>query len=70
MNEKQTSKLLIMFYLTNTLKVLLKLNMNLKKVQSPSTNIVVHDLETFNKIRAVPNCSCIYKLSTNSGKNH
>ena len=31
-------------------------------VQSPLTNIVVYDLETFNKIRAVPYRSCIYKL--------
>ena len=30
-----------------------------KKVQSPLTYIVVFDLETFNKIRAVPYCSCI-----------
>ena len=41
-----------------------------KKVKSPLTNIVVYDLETFNKIRAVPYCSCIYKLSKLSGKYH
>ena len=35
---------------------------NPKKVKSPLTNIVVYDLETF-KIRVVPYCSCIYKLS-------
>ena len=28
----------------------------------------MYDLETFNKIRAVPYCSCIYKLSKISGK--
>ena len=43
---------------------------NPKKVKSPLTNIVVYDLETFNKIRAVPYCSCIYKLSKISGKYH
>ena len=36
---------------------------NPKKFKSPLTNIVVYDLETFNKIRAVPYCDCIYKLS-------
>ena len=30
----------------------------------------MYDLETFNKIRAVPYCSCIYKLSKISGKYH
>ena len=39
-----------------------------KKFKSPLTNIVVFDLETFNKIRAVPYCSCIYKPSKISGK--
>ena len=34
-----------------------------KKVQSPLTNVIVYDLETFNKIRAVQSCSCINKLS-------
>ena len=41
-----------------------------KKVKSPLTNIVVYDLETFDKVRAVPYCSCIYKLSKISGKYH
>ena len=41
---------------------------NPKKVKSPLTNIVVDDLDTFNKIRAVPYCSCIYKLSKLSCK--
>ena len=41
-----------------------------KKVQSPLTNIVVYNLETFNKIRAVPHCKCINKLSKFSGKYH
>ena len=41
-----------------------------KKVKSPLTNIAVYDLETFNKIRAAPYCSCIYKLSKISGKYH
>ena len=52
------------------LKVLLNTIINLKRVQSPLTNIVVYDLEIFNRIRAVPYCSCIYKLSKNSGKYH
>ena len=30
----------------------------------------MYDSETFNKDRAVPYCSCIYKLSKISGKNH
>ena len=28
----------------------------------------MYDLETFNKIRAVPYCNCIYKLNKISGK--
>ena len=40
-----------------------------KKVQSPLTKIFVYDLETFNKLRAVPFCSCRYKLIKCSG-NH
>ena len=28
----------------------------------------MYDLETFNKIRVVPHCSCIYELSEISGK--
>ena len=43
---------------------------NPKKVQYPLTNIVFYDLETLNKIRAVPYCSCIYKLSKTSGKHN
>ena len=51
-------------------KGLIKYEYNPKKVKSPLTNIVVYDLETFNKIKAVPYCSCIYKLSKISGKYH
>ena len=51
-------------------KCFIKYEYNPKKVKSPLTNIVVYDLETFNKIRAVPYCSCIYKLSKLSGKYH
>ena len=36
-----------------------KYEYNPKKVKSPLTNIVFYDLETFNKFRAVPYCSCI-----------
>ena len=49
-------------------KGFIKYEYNPKKVKSPLTNIVVYDLETFNKIRAVRICSCIYKLSKLSGK--
>ena len=49
-------------------KSLIKKEHKPKKVQSPLTNINVHDLETFIKVRAVPYCSCIYKLSKISGK--
>ena len=49
-------------------KGFIKYEYNPKKVKSPLTNIVVYDLETFNKIRVVPYCGCIYKLSKLSGK--
>ena len=49
-------------------KIFIKYDYSSKKVKSPLTNIVVFDLETFDKIRAVPYCSCIYKLSKSSGK--
>ena len=51
-------------------KSFIKYEYNTKEVKSPLTNIVVYDLETFNKTRAVPYCSCIYKLSKFSGKYH
>ena len=51
-------------------KSFIKYEYNPKEVKSPLTNIVVYDLETFNKIRAVPYCSCIYILSKISGKYH
>ena len=51
-------------------KSFIKYEYNPKEVKSPLTNIVVYDLETFNKNRAVPYCSCIYKLSKISGKYH
>ena len=40
-------------------KSFIKYDYKPKKVKSPLTNIVVYDLETFNKDRAVPYCSCI-----------
>ena len=49
-------------------KIFIEYDYNPKKVESPLTNIVIYDLETFNKIRAVPYCRCIYKLSKNSSK--
>ena len=51
-------------------KSFIKYEYNLKKNKSPLTTIVVYDLETFNKVRAVPYCNCIYKLSKISGKYH
>ena len=51
-------------------KSFIKYEYNPKKVNSPLTNIKVYDLETFNKDRAVPYCSCKYKLSKISGKYH
>ena len=51
-------------------KSFIKYEYNPKKVKSPLTNIVTDDLETFNKIRVVPYCSCIYKQSKISGKYH
>ena len=41
---------------------------NPKKLQSQLTNMFVYDLETFNTKKAVPFASCIYRLSTISGK--
>ena len=40
-------------------KSFIKYEYNPKKIKSPLTKIVIHDLETFNEIRAVPYCSCI-----------
>ena len=51
-------------------KSFIKYEYSPKKVKSPLTNVVVSDLETFNKDKAVPYCSCIYKLSKISGKYH
>ena len=51
-------------------KSFIKYEHNPKKVKTPLTDIFVYDLETFYKIRAVPYCSCIYKLSKISGKYH
>ena len=51
-------------------KGFIKYEYNPKNVKSPLTNIVIYDLEIFNKIKAVPYCSCIYKKSKISGKYH
>ena len=40
----------------------------MKKVQSRLTNVLIHDLGTFNTDRAVPYSICISKLNKNSGK--
>ena len=39
-----------------------------KNVESPSNIIVVYVLETYNKDKAVPYCSCTYELGKISGK--
>ena len=52
------------------IKSFIKYEYNPKKVKPPLTNIVVYDLQTFKKIRAVTYCSCIIKLSKISGKYH
>ena len=49
-------------------KSFFKYNYKPKKVKSPLTNIVVYDLETFNKVRVVPKCSCVLKITKTSGK--
>ena len=59
-----------MLYLINIVKVLSNMNTDIKKIQPPLSNIVAYDLETFNKIRVVPYCRCIYEISKISGKNH
>ena len=59
-----------MLYLINMLKAFIKYDYKPKKVKSPLTKIVVYDLETPDKIRAVPYCSCISKLSKISVKYH
>ena len=51
-------------------KSFIKYEYNPKKIKPPLTNTVVFDLETFSEIRAVPYCSCNYKLSKISGKYH
>ena len=48
------------------LKVSINLNMILK-VRSPITNIIFHDLQTFDKIGASPYCRCLYQLIKISG---
>ena len=58
-----------MLYPINILKVLLNMNTDLK-IQSPLTNITVCDFENFNKIRAVPHCSCINEIGKISGEYH
>ena len=50
------------------LKVLLKMNTNLKKVQSQLTNMIVYGLETFNTDKTVAYANCIYRISKISGK--
>ena len=41
---------------------------NPKKVQSELTNVIIHDIETFNTINCVPYSNCIYRLNKTSGK--
>ena len=51
-------------------KTYIKYGYKPRKDQSPITNIVVYDLETFNNIRGFPYCCCMYKLSKLSGIYH
>ena len=51
-------------------KSFIKFEYKPKNVRSPGAKIVVYGLETFNEIRVVPYCSCIYKLSKILGKYH
>ena len=67
---KQNFKVVDNVVSDKNVKSFIKYEYNPKKVKSPLTNIVVYDLETFNKIRAVPYCGYIYKLSKISGKYH
>ena len=50
------------------LKILLNKNINLKKVQSQLTNMIVIVIETLNAIKCVPYANCINRLSKISGK--
>ena len=67
---KQNSKVVDNVISDKHVKSFIKCEYNPIKTKSPLTNIIVYDLETFNKTRAVPYCSCIYKLSKISGKYH
>ena len=67
---KPNFKVVDIFISDEHVKSFIKYEYNPKKVKTPLTNIVVYNLETFNKIRAVPYCSCIYKLIKISGKYH
>ena len=51
----------------NKLKTLLKMKMVLKQVQSPLTIMNNYDLDTYNRDRAAPYCTCIYKVCKFSG---
>ena len=51
------------------LKVLLNTVRN-EKIQSQLTNMIVYDIQTFNKIRAVPYANCINTLSKIAGNNN
>ena len=67
---KQNSKVVDNILSDQHVKIHIKYEYKPEKVQTPLNNIIVYDLETFNKIRAVPHCSWIYKLSQFSGKCH
>ena len=47
---------------------LIKYEYKPKKVQSQLTNMVVHDIETFDTIKCVPYSTCIYRLNKISGE--
>ena len=67
---KDNFKVVDNFISDKHVKSFIKYEYNPKKVKSPLTNIVVFDLETSNKVRAVPYCSCIDKLSKIAGNYH
>ena len=67
---KPNSKVVDNVIFDKHVKKFIKYEYKPKKAQSPLTNIIVYDLKTFKKVRAVAYCSCMYKLSKLSSKYH
>ena len=57
--SKPSFKVVDNFISDKHVKCFIEYEDNPKKIITLITNIVVYDLETFNKIRAVPFCVCI-----------